>query len=178
MKTIKLLISSFILIFISAACVTTEVARIPEKYFLDNSLERVEKVADLRTGRNQPAFTEFEYAGEDAEDVMARRETLTLSESASQWIKVDEQSFFIRSGSNEYYLLVLHRPLSGLMGMDTITFRLLSNVIVAEKDFIESDLAKYFIDRIYKIESDRQMKVVRSRILGKVKYKAVRGEVI
>jgi hypothetical protein len=156
---------TLMLLLMMTSCATTKIT-IPEKYSLDSQLERVDKVADIRVGRSQPAITEFIESFEDAQTVMARRDTVTYSESQNQWIKVDEQSFMLR-GPNSYYLLVLHARALGLMSTDTISFRLLTNVIQAGADFLDLGGIRYLIERIYKIDSTQQMLSIKSQLTKK-----------
>ncbi len=138
--------------------------QIPDKYALDSQLERVDVVNNISMGK-APAFTSFNSSFEDPQSVIARRDTVTFSETQSQWIKVDEQSFIIRSSANTYYLLVLHVPAIGLMNTETISFTLLSNIIKAKADWLDLGGSKYMIDRIYKINSTDQMNAIKNQIL-------------
>ena len=151
------------LILLVSSCATTNY-QIPERYSLDNQLERVNSVANVHMGKS-PSFTTFNESFEDPNAVMKRRDTVTFSESANQWIKVDMQSFILRSSPGKYYLLVLNTPAIGLMTTDTISFNLLSNVINAKVDFLELGNVKYIVDRIYMINSTEQMNAVRNQIL-------------
>lgn len=165
MKSILKMIITIALLSLFSACITTSPLVIPEKYNLDGQLKRVDKVEDVRVGRTKPAFTKFNEFGEAAADVISRRDTVTLSVAQKQWIKVDEQSIILRGGSKEYYLLVLDKPVMGLMGMDSISFTLMQNIITAKKDFIQVGNIKYFIDRIYIIDGVKNMASVRAHLI-------------
>jgi hypothetical protein len=138
--------------------------QIPDKYALDSQLEKVDVVNNVRMGK-APAFTTFNSSFEDPQSVMQRRDTVTFSESQDQWIKVDQQSFIIRSSANTYYLLVLNMPAIGIMSTDTISFALASNNMKAKADFLELGGVRYIVDRIYKINSTDQMNTIRNQIL-------------
>ena len=144
----KILIISTLFLIVSA-CATTSII-VPEKYMLDNQLDRVNEIPFARTGRG-PANIQFNQAGEDPLTVMKRRDTITLSETDHQWIKVDKQSFIMRSSPSVYYLLVLDRPAVNLMSTTNISLAPLSNVLKAGVDFLELDNIKYIINRIYVI---------------------------
>ena len=156
------MIMALILISILAACATAKIP-IPQKYILDSQLERVSKVSDVRMGR-QPSFPDFKESFEDPQTVMARRDTVTFSESSHQWIKVDPQSFMLRAIQGNYYLLVLNSPAPTLMSTDTISFQLLTNTMNAGADFLSLNGAKYLIERIYKIENTEQMYAIKNQL--------------
>ncbi len=163
MRSLLRISMTLILLLVMTSCATKKI-QLPEKYLLDNQLERVEKVSDVRAGRTQPAFTTFEESFEDPLTVMARRDTVTFSESKNQWIKVDLQSFILRSSPGIYYLLVLHAPAPSLMSTDTISFTLLTNTINSGNDYLNLGGAKYLVERIYKIESNEQMYAIRHQL--------------
>lgn len=152
----------FAILVISCASINYQ---IPDKYTLDSQLERVNVVNNINMGK-APAFTTMNASFEDPQTVMARRDTVTFSESQNQWIKVDQQSFIIRSSSRNFYLLVLHMPALGLMSTDTISFTLASNNMKAKADFMELGGVRYIVDRIYKINSTDQMKAIKNQILS------------
>jgi hypothetical protein len=152
------------LIMMLSSCATTSIP-IPEKYNLDNQLERVKMVPSIRTGRG-PAFTEFSEAGEDPVEVMKRRDTITLNANTNEWIKVDDQSFVIRNTNKEYYLLILNRPAFNLMGTDQISFYLLGNVLREGVDYLELGGVNYFIERIYKIYNTDQLYSITNQIVN------------
>ncbi|MBN1907642.1 MAG: hypothetical protein JW927_21365, partial [Deltaproteobacteria bacterium] len=104
----------FISFLLVSACASMQIV-LPEKYNLNDKLEEVTEIQDLRIGGGRaPSFTEFkeseDFDFEPAPDVIARRDTFTLSEADNHWIKVDNQSLILRNGPDEYYLLVLQRP--------------------------------------------------------------------
>ena len=157
------LMLTFILLMTS--CATTKI-QIPEKYSLDNQLERVDKVANVNLGK-KPAFSDFKESFEDAQTVMARRDTITFSQNENQWIKVDPQSFILRATPSTYYLLVLHAPSPDLMVTDTLSLQLITNRITAGSDYLELGGIKYLIERIYKIDSTQQMLAIKSQLTKK-----------
>jgi hypothetical protein len=166
------------------ACSTTPVI-LPEKYMLDAQLERVDEIQDIRAGRSRPAFSDFGETGAemsnpefsnaeetdefqgfpDPNAVIQQRDTVTLDETRNEWIKVDNQSFIIRSVKNEYYLVILDRPAINLMTTNTITFRIISNSLRARADHIEIGNIPYLIERIYKINSRDQLYAITNQIL-------------
>ena len=156
---------TLMLILAMSSCATTKI-ELPQKYMLDNQLESVKKVSDVRMGKS-PTFTEFEESFEDPQTVMARRDTVTFSEAKNQWDKVDEQSFMLRATSGNYYLLVLNVPAVGLMSTDTISFQLLTNTINARMDFLELNGVKYLVEKIYKITSSEQMYAIKNQLTQK-----------
>ena len=164
MKSLFKISMTLILILLIVACATTSI-QIPEKYMLDNQLKRVSEVADIRV-RQAPAFTTFEESFEDPAAVIARRDTITFSESKNEWIKVDEQSFLLRSGPSTFYLLILHLPAIGIMSTDTLSFQLASNIIKAKSDYLELNGGKYIIERIYKIENTQQMQTIVNQLVN------------
>ena len=153
---------TLILVLMMTSCATTKI-QIPEKYSLDNQLERVKFVANVNLGK-KPAFTNINESFEDPQSVMARRDTVTFSESQNQWIKVDSQSFILRATPSTYYLLVLNVPSPVLMVTDTLSFQLLANRIDAGADYLTLGGTNYMIERIYKIESSQQMLAIRNQL--------------
>jgi hypothetical protein len=89
-----------------------------------------------------------------------------LSENENHWIKVDIQSLILRNGPDEFYLLVLQRPVYDLMTVDTISFISALNIIRAKKDLVHIGGHTYVIERIYKIDGKDKMLNIKSRILG------------
>ena len=163
-------ISLLIGFLLVSACASKQV-KLPVKYDLGDKLKQVAKIQDMRIGGGKPPrFTEFkehsDFAFEPAADVIARRDTFTLSESKNQWIKVDNQSLILRNGPDEYYLLVLQSPAYDLMNVDTISIVNALNTIRAKKDLIGVGGQKYTIERIYKIDSNDMMLAIKNRILG------------
>ena len=168
MKSLLKMIITMVLIFLVSSCATTNY-QIPEKYQLDNQLERVNSVQSIQMQKG-PAFTTFNQAFEDPVTVMKRRDTVTFSESKNEWTKVDLQSFILNSGPGDYYLIILHAPAIGLTSVDTISFVLLSNVLRAKSDYLELGNTRYIVDRIYKINSTEQMRAIRNQILQQDQY--------
>jgi hypothetical protein len=163
-------ISLLIVFLLVSACATTHV-KLPVKYDLGDKLEQVQEIQDMRLGGGRaPSFTIFkeheEFDYEPAPDIIARRDTFTLSENKNEWIKVDDQSLILRHGPDEFYLLVLQRPVYNLMTVDTISFVNALNIIRAKKDLVEIGGLKYVIERIYKISGNDMMFAIKNRILG------------
>ncbi len=157
------LLISFLLV---SACASMQI-KLPERYDLGDKLEEVTEIQDMRIGGGRaPSFTEFKEQFEDANAVIARRDTFTLSEAQNQWIKVDMQSLILRNGPDEFYLLVLQRPAYDLMTVDTISFVNLLNIIRAGKDLVEVGGQKYVIERIYKINGKDKMLAIKNQILA------------
>lgn len=154
---------ALMLILMAASCATTNY-QIPDKYSLDGQLKSVDELPDTQVGRIQPAFTEFIESFEDAQEVMARRDTVTYSEDKTQLIKVDPQSFILRSAPNNYYLFILNMPAPDLMHVNTISIRPQLNVIKAGRDYIDLGGLKYLIERIYKIENAQQMHTIKNQL--------------
>ena len=159
----KIIIVSALLLMVSA-CATTP-TKLPEKYMLDNQLERVGEIADIMSGRPKPSFTDFIESFEDAQTVIKRRDTVTLNETNFEWIKIDDQSFAIRSIQDQYHLLVLNRPSPFLMTTDIISFQLLARSLKARTDYIDLGGERYLIERIYKITSTDQLQNIKNQIL-------------
>ena len=172
--------------FLLVSACASEQVQLPVKYDLGDKLEQVPEIQDARLGGGKaPSFTEFkepektpEYKRlanplikedspfEPATDVIARRDTFTLSESQNQWIKVDNQSLILRHGPDEFYLLVLQSPAYDLLEVDTISIINALNIIRAKKDLVGVGGQRYIIERIYKIESNDMMLAIKNRILG------------
>lgn len=157
-------IGLFISLLLISACASMYV-KLPVKYDLGNKLEQVAEIKDMRIGGGRgPSFTEFNESFEDATAVIARRDTLTLSETKNHWVKVDTQSLILRNGPNEFYLLILQRPAYDLLTVDTISFVNTLNIIRAKKDFLQIGGDKYFIERIYKINGNDKMLAIKNQI--------------
>ena len=165
MRSLFKISMTLILILMMSSCATTKI-QLPEKYSLDSQLQRVNNVANVNLGK-KPAFTSFNDSFEDPQTVMARRDTITFSESENQWIKVDPQSFILRATPSTYYLLVLHVPSPDLMVTDTLSFQLLANRINAGADYLTLGGLNYMIERIYKINSNQQMLAIRNQLQTK-----------
>ena len=179
-------ISLLICFLLVSACASMKV-QLPVKYDLGDKLKQVPEIQDMRIGSGRaPSFTEFKApattpsyekvanpgAGsgdlpfEPASNVIARRDTFTLSENQHQWIKVDNQSLILRNGPDEYYLLVLQSPADQLMTVDTISIVNTLNIIKAKKDLVDIGGQRYVIERIYKIDGSDKMLAIKNRILG------------
>lgn len=154
----------FALLLMVFSCATS-VVHIPEKYILDSQLERVDEIADIKAGRPRPAFSDFIESFEDANEVMKRRDTVTLNETNFEWIKVDDQSFAMRSVQDEYHLLVLDRPSPSLMTTTLISFQLLGRSLRARTDYIDLENGRYLIEHIYKIKGTDQLYTIINQIV-------------
>jgi hypothetical protein len=162
-------ISLLFVFLLVSACTAKHVkhVKLPVKYDLGDKLELVQEIRDMRIGSGRsPSFTEFNEHFEYAPNIIARRDTFTLSENKDEWIKVDDQSLILRNGQDEFYLLVLQRPAFNLMTVDTISFVNALNIIRAKKDLVGIGGQKYIIERIYKIDSKDMMLAIKNRILG------------
>jgi hypothetical protein len=86
----------------------------------------------------------------------------------SSWEQVDHQSIILRANLNDYYLLILHRPIdrmiSGLsIGVSSTVSTIRSGfdrIIVNDTPFTEY----YFIDKIYKLKGKEQAKEIKERL--------------
>jgi hypothetical protein len=187
MKSLSKMVKVFGLIFMVSACATTN-QPISEKYALDKQLEQVKEIQNFRMGQGRmPTFliigssgvvdskeipnkSNSEGHGEDLRDSINQLNTVTLSESSHQWIKVDNQSLIIRTGPSEYHLLVLQIPAAYLMFSENISFISPTNVIRAGLDLVQlDDNINYVIDRIYKINNHEQMYAIKNQLVGKNK---------
>jgi len=187
MGSLSKMIKVSVLILIVSACATA-IPPIPEKYALDKQLEQVKEIQNFRMGQGrQPTFiiispsrpddspdmfnqSDSEGPGEDLRDMMNQLNTVTLSESSHQWIKVDQQSLILRTGPNEYHLLVLQMPAPNLIFSEDISFISPTNVIRAGLDLVHlENNMRYVIDRIYKINGHEQMYAIKNQLLGKNK---------
>ncbi|NLD38322.1 MAG: hypothetical protein GX654_15780 [Desulfatiglans sp.] len=158
--------SLFICFLLVSACASMQV-ELPVKYDLGDKLEQVSKIQDLRIGGGKsPSFLIIDDRNESLGESIARRDTFTLSENENHWIKVDIQSLILRNGPDEFYLLVLQRPVYDLMTVDTISFISALNIIRAKKDLVHIGGHTYVIERIYKIDGKDKMLNIKSRILG------------
>jgi hypothetical protein len=185
MGSLLKMINLLMLIMMVSACATTNTI-IPEKYLLDKQLERVQEIQDFRMGRGRaPAFIIIDYSGpesryrmvdqsdsegpgpgRDLRGTINQINTVTLSESSHDWIKVDNQSLIIRTGPSEYHLLVLQIVTPYLMFSEDISFTSSNNVIRAGVDLVQlGNNMNYLIDRIYKINSNEQMYVIKKQLM-------------
>ena len=86
----------------------------------------------------------------------------------SSWDQVDNQSIILKADWNDYYLLVLHRPLdrrvSGLsIGISSNVSSITAGfdrVIVKDTPFTEY----YVIDKIYKLKGKEQAEEIKERL--------------
>ena len=88
--------------------------------------------------------------------------------NVSSWEQVDNQSIILRADWNDYYLLVLRRPIgrmvSGLsIGISSTVSSITSGfdrIIVTDTPFTEY----YVIDKIYKLKGKEQAKGIKERL--------------
>jgi Family of unknown function (DUF6491) len=157
-------IGLFISLLLISACSSMQV-KLPVKYDLGNKLEQVSEIKDMQIGGGRgPSFTQFNESFEEATAVIARRDTITLSETNNHWIKLDKQSLILRNGPDQFYLLVLQRPAYDLLTVDTISFVNMLNIIRAKKDLIQIGGQSYIIERIYKIDGNDKMLAIKNQI--------------
>jgi hypothetical protein len=169
MPSLSKIIKLLALTLLVSACATA-IPQIPEKYELDNQLDRINVIQDFRfTGR--PSFTDFTQSFEDAISVMNRRDTALLNKTSHHWTEVDHQSLIIRTGPSEYYLLVLDRPAPEIMFSEDISIYSMNNVLKAGADYVEfpryNNNIRYTIERIYKINGLEQMHAIRHQLMDK-----------
>jgi len=153
----------FALLLMISACATTSF-KIPERYMLDNQLERVTEVPSNRLGYGRrPTFADPVETFEDPQIIMARRDTITFRRF-EHWTTVDQQSLIMNTTSSDYYLLVFDRPAVNLMATNEISFTLRADLLSAGGDFLELGDQRYLIDRIYKIINSEQMNTIINQI--------------
>jgi hypothetical protein len=186
MKSLSKIIMVSALTLLVSACATTN-QPIPEKYALDKQLEQVKEIQNFRMGQGKrPTFiiigrsmddssdmsnqSDSEESGVDLRPWINQLNTVTLSESSHQWIKVDNQSLILRTGPSEYHLLVLQTPAAYLMFSENISFNSSTHVIRAGLDLVQlDDNMNYVIDRIYKINNHEQMYAIKNQLMEKNK---------
>ena len=86
----------------------------------------------------------------------------------SSWERVDFQSVILRANSKDYYLLVLQRPMSGIITGDKIG---ISNTVTSIKAGVDkiyvrdsSKVNYYIIDKIYKLNGREHAIQVKKQI--------------
>jgi len=168
MTSFSRIIKVLALTLLASGCATGGL-KIPEKYELDNQLERVTKIQDFRlTGR--AAFTFFTETFEDPLSVINRRDTALLNKTSNHWTEVDQQSLILRTSPSQYYLLVLQIPAYEIMFSENISIYCMSNVLKAGSDYVEfpgyNNSTRYTIERIYKINGLEQMHAIRNQLKG------------
>ena len=88
--------------------------------------------------------------------------------SVSSWEQVDIQSVILRTNLNDYYLLVLRRPMDTMITTLSIGISSSFSSITAGFDKIYvSDYAgrqHYAIEKIYKLEGKEQAKKIKERL--------------
>ena len=89
----------------------------------------------------------------------------------TSWETVDTQSIILRANVNDYYLLVLDRPLIGIITSERIGISSTVSSIKSgyDKIYVKGDtgLEYYTIDRIYKLKGRDQAKEIKERFRGK-----------
>lgn len=98
-----------------------------------------------------------------------------LSNRVDSWSDIDKQSLFVSTSPNKSYLIILKRPNNDLRFAQGISFENSGSTIHAKFDRINiinnlngMDPLPAYIDRIYKIESREQKKMIKARIKGEV----------
>ncbi len=110
-----------------------------EKYKLDNELEPVEQINELRI---------------------------------SGWDQVDNQSVILNANMDEYYLLILFRPLENMAPNLTIGISSSVSSIRAGYDRIyvkglSTGVQDYLIKKIYRLNGAKQVEEIKDRLLKK-----------
>ena len=104
------------------------------------------------------------YNLDDDLEAVARISTFNVS----SWEQVDNQSIILRADWNDYYLLVLRRPInrmvSGLsIGISSTVSSIASGfdkIIVKDSPFTDY----YFIDKIYKLKGKEEAEEIKERL--------------
>ena len=180
----KLIFLYLISLLVFSSCAITG-PQIPGKYFLDNQLVRVKSIPDIKSGRKRSMFIYDRLAAE-----YKKREQEEQEQDSSQpsnipnipfipWthltsnydlIKVDDQSLFLKTDSNNYYLLVLQRPIPNLLSRNDIRVFLNSNFWNKNMDSVMYGAGEICpVSRIYSIEGEEEMAAIRDHLLGKPK---------
>ena len=132
MKVIIKTFSIFILFIMVASCATTG-GILPEKYNLDNELERIDQIETFRK---------------------------------PEWEEVDNQSILLKISLENYYLLVLRRPINTILPLE-IGLSNSFSTITAGSDRITvegSGITQYYtIERIYKLKGKEQADEIKIR---------------
>lgn len=139
MKYIAKISVLFILSALITACAATSRLQAPDKYSLGDQLQQIKII------RN-PWITD--------------------------WEDVDYQSLFIRTTLNNYYLLILKTPCIELPFQENISISYSDDMIMAGFSSVIVSVGanmkySYLIDRIYRVNSTEEMRVVRDQLKGR-----------
>jgi hypothetical protein len=89
----------------------------------------------------------------------------------SSWEEVDHQSIILETSRHKYYLLVLRRPMIGVIPSLTIGISSTISSITAGFDriFVNEDgiTQYYFIDKIYELKDKKQVDEIKKQLLKK-----------
>jgi hypothetical protein len=131
----RIIIFTFIIVFLASACATTPSA-LPEKYNLDSDLESVDQI-----------FATF---------------------SRPRLEQVDNQSIILRTNWNDYYLLVLRRPIDTRYSNPSIGISRTVSCITSGLDRVSvipsGGIQSYVIDTIYKLKGMEQAEEIKERL--------------
>ena len=134
MKTMTKFFSIFMLFIMPVSCATAPLA-LPEKYNLDNQLEKVDQITTF---------------------------------SKPEWEEVDNQSIILNVNLNDYYLLILDRPLNSRILPITIGISSSISSISAGFDrivVIDSGFVYYYtIEKIYRLKGREQANEIKKRL--------------
>jgi hypothetical protein len=96
--------------------------------------------------------------------------------NAPSFKQVDNQSMMLRVNWNDYYLLVLRRPIdvkfsNPLIGIDRIVTGITSSITSGhDRIFVDVSPGQYYvIDKIYKLKDWEQAKEIKELLLNTVK---------
>ncbi len=86
----------------------------------------------------------------------------------TSWETVDNQSVILRANVSDYYLLVLHRPMAGVITSEKIGISSTTTTIRARFDKIyvkdTAGMQYYIIDKIYKLEGREQATQIKQQL--------------
>lgn len=135
MRSYIQILNIFLLSLILSSCATAPMT-LPEKYSLDDQLEKVTGINSFRV---------------------------------MEWYEVDQQSLILKTGFNEYYLLVLNMPCHELLFTYRIGVTSSASMIQAGFDSVilyypGSPRISYKIERIYRIKGNEQMRSIKEQL--------------
>jgi hypothetical protein len=117
-------------------------------------------VSCVATSRTLPEKYNFNSTLEEIDQIT------TFSQPA--WEQLDEQSILLRANWNEYYLLVLRRPIKSRIPGLLIGLSRTTSTITAGHDRISVDDSTgpryYMIDRIYRLKGKEQAEEIREML--------------
>ena len=141
MKTFKLLVTFLLSSTLLLGCASTVASSDKEKYLFPE----LEQVDYIRSNR------------------------------VDGWSDIDKQSLFVSTSPSTSYLIILKQPNNDLRFAQGISFDNSGSTIHAKFDRINIinnqngiDSFPAYIDRIYKIESREQKKIIRAKIKGEI----------